>query len=445
MKESKYNLLSSVEEDGTKKIILLNGITGRMLVLFPEEYNFLKTVMNDPDKQKAYPLLTEKLQAGHFLIEDEEIELNILRERNYKAVHSKGYSLTVNPTLNCNFHCWYCYESHRPGRMSDEIMQRIKLFAFKKLQSDDVKTFSLGWFGGEPLLYFKKIVYPLSLAIKEEADRIGVRFTNSMTTNGFLLTPDIAKMCVEIGLNYFQITLDGDKETHDKVRNHNGMPSFKQIISNCISLLNISEKAFITLRINYTTDSIIQKDYSKILESIPHEKRCRVRIQFQRVWQTYSTEGNDDKVKISLAENQKTLEKAGFVNSKNTTFALYKGYVCYADRMEYANINYDGYVYKCTAQDYKIENALGYLNEKGDIIWHENYLKRNQKKADFDNPMCLKCNYLPLCGGPCFAKRQYMEKIGADSCPIKNTDTDIDTFIRESYYAICQKRSQHVS
>lgn len=114
--------------------------------------------------------------------------------------------------------------------------------------------------------------------------------------------------------------------------------------------------------------------------------------------------------------------------------------------MEYANINYDGYVYKCTAQDYKVENALGYLNEKGDIVWHENYLKRNREKAkaDFENPVCLKCNYLPLCGGPCFAKRQYMEEFGADSCPIKNTDTDIDTFIRESYHAICQKRSQHV-
>lgn len=442
MKESKYNYCAEICEDGKKKIIFLNGITGKMLVLSPEEYQFLRSLLSCTQKHAMHPELIKKLYASHFLVENDEAELNLLREKNREAIHSSLFSLTINPTLNCNFHCWYCYETHQPGRMSEETMRRIKLLAFRKFHDAKINSFSLGWFGGEPLLYFKQIVYPLSKELKEEADKMKLPFSNSITTNGYLLLPEVAKMCADIDLNHFQITLDGDRETHDKIRNCHGLPSFDRILDNCIALLNISPKAYITLRINYTTSSIIHTDYSKILEIIPGDIRSRFSIQFHRVWQTYEKEGNDAEVKKSIVANRKALEEAGFSISSNTLFSLYKGNICYADRLEYANINYDGLVYKCTAQDYNKENALGYLDEKGDIVWKQAPRQLHKDKADFENPVCLDCNYLPLCGGPCFSKRLYMEKTGDYSCPMKHVDTDLDTFIRESYRKISAMRKQ---
>ena len=30
------------------------------------------------------------------------------------------FELIINPTLDCNFHCWYCYENHLKGSKMDE-------------------------------------------------------------------------------------------------------------------------------------------------------------------------------------------------------------------------------------------------------------------------------------------------------------------------------------
>lgn len=53
-----------------------------------------------------------------------------------------------------------------------------------------------------------------------------------------------------------QITLDGDKESHDKIRNQGGKPSFDKILQNSIALCNSCSDAVIKLRINYNTDNI---------------------------------------------------------------------------------------------------------------------------------------------------------------------------------------------
>lgn len=65
-----------------------------------------------------------------------------------------------------------------------------------------------------------------------------------------------------------QITLDGDKESHDKIRNQGGKPSFDKILQNSIALCNSCSDAVIKLRINYNTDNI-QHDFSEVLREIP--------------------------------------------------------------------------------------------------------------------------------------------------------------------------------
>lgn len=49
------------------------------------------------------------------------VEDNINEWENANSIYEASqkdnvYRLTVNPTLNCNFRCWYCYETHHHGQ-----------------------------------------------------------------------------------------------------------------------------------------------------------------------------------------------------------------------------------------------------------------------------------------------------------------------------------------
>lgn len=75
-----------------------------------------------------------------------------------------SFFLTINPTLMCNFRCWYCYESHKAQTvMSDDII--IKTNKFISNISNKFKNIELSFFGGEPLLEFNKIVIPIYVNI----------------------------------------------------------------------------------------------------------------------------------------------------------------------------------------------------------------------------------------------------------------------------------------
>lgn len=132
----------------------------------------------------------------------------------------------------------------------------------------------------------------------------------------------------------------------------------------------------------------------------------------------------------------------GFRLSFNTSYNIFKGILCYADRKNYANINYDGKVYRCTAQDYTSENVLGHLSEEGDIVWDKERTLGIGEKAFFDNPLCLECKYLAVCGGPCFFRWwSDFRKKNVTECPLKKikVDTDLPTFIREYYNVVRNK------
>lgn len=200
MIESNYNYYTSQGES----MLCMNGVTGSVFALSNEEFNFVKKLMSDEALQMEFPKLTSKLVKARFLTNNMNEEIDYLKGLNRKVNGDYVWHLIINPTQDCNFRCWYCYEKHPKGHMEEQVMDRIKLLINKIVAKDELKHFSLAWFGGEPLLYFNEVVYPLSVYAMQSAEEHNIKFTNSITTNGYLLTDDIINKCIEIKLHEFR-------------------------------------------------------------------------------------------------------------------------------------------------------------------------------------------------------------------------------------------------
>jgi len=431
MEASKFNYFT----DYNGRIICLNGISGKTFSISKEELSLLNGFLYENNKQIDNPSFTNWLLENRFLVNSHSEELDYMRELNKVGRENEKYNLIINPTQECNFKCWYCYEKHEPGYMNADVLKKVKSHIDLKIKEKFFQYFNLSWFGGEPLLYFKKVVYPLSIYAKEKCALENVAFDNSITTNGFLINKRMIAGFDEIDLRHFQITLDGDESTHNQIRNQKGNPSFDRIIQNCIDICTLLPNSTIMLRINYTNESI-KTQFHKVLDIIPFECRKQIVVQFQRVWQTFSPNGQNEDAKKYLKENEDDLRESGFEVSYNHNYAIFKGYVCYADRKHYANINYDGTVFRCTARDYSPQNSFGYIDESGEIIWDENKLHNIDSKPYFDNRECLECKYLPLCGGPCFQKTLSAVNNSEIFCVKKILDTDVNTFIIQHYLKV---------
>ena len=431
---SKYNYFINYGSD----IICLNGISHKVFLVNKKSYDYIiQLIENKNGEQEKDPEITELLATMHFLVENNYDEINYFLKRKHEDMHSSLFHLILNPTQDCIFRCWYCYETHRHGKMSLDLMNRIKKLSINTLKKNDINEFMLSWFGGEPLMYFDSIVYPLSVFIKNEAERLGKEFKCNMTTNGFLLSKKIIEKCGEISLNSLQVTIDGDESQHNRTRNCNGKGSFKTIIENCICYCSYSKKNKLVLRINYT-DEIIKTDFSKVLECIPMVIRPQIEILFKRVWQTYSDK--EKKTPDGLLENMAKLHQMNFKMADRFDFQFIKGCICYADRVNYANINFDGKVYRCTAMDYN-HNSFGSLNEEGEIVWDNSKLHDIDAKPYILDTKCMECNLLPLCGGPCFMRKYQFITENTDYCKKDILDTGLEEFVINFYLKSIQSKN----
>ncbi|MFT4249478.1 MAG: hypothetical protein QM581_15820, partial [Pseudomonas sp.] len=71
--------------------------------------------------------LFDTLKTNGFIINDEVNELDEIKRISYETDFSdEKFELIVNPTMNCNFKCWYCYETHiKDSKMSDETLSKV--------------------------------------------------------------------------------------------------------------------------------------------------------------------------------------------------------------------------------------------------------------------------------------------------------------------------------
>jgi uncharacterized protein len=166
---------------------------------------------------------------------------NHLRRSGLFAVEQPSvYTVTVLTSTDCNLGCGYCFQNTgqdptggtRPprithARLTSETITDVLEFARGKMAEVGIEKLHILFFGGEPLLNPKGCRELLTRA----AD-YGLA-SASMISNATLLNPFLAKQLVDLGLDAVQVTFDGDRADHDKIRvRRSGGGTFDSIVDN---------------------------------------------------------------------------------------------------------------------------------------------------------------------------------------------------------------------
>lgn len=413
MKQSKYNCIL---QDNTGMVIY-NAATDQLVALTPQLANIFNEGKATPEKIKAQhaELYDHLLQKGIFVCDDADETEAYIRKREKYERSSGEYTITINPTLACNMSCWYCYESHKNmPAMSADVKQSVLLLIDKLLADNKLKKLNLSFFGGEPLLYFDKVVVDIINHAKMQCKAFDAKLSIHFTTNAYLLTDSVLKQLEGLDVS-FQITIDGGKQVHDSVRKtKGGEPTYARIVEHIHQTL--SRGFSVGVRFNYTAKSIpsfidVVKDFSHL----PQEQKHLVNFTFQRVWQ--DNEGDASQVEQQVEHIERAFEQAGlFVNNAKSYIVPY----CYADGVNTAVVNYNGDLFKCTARDFAPKSKEGTLAADGTLRWNERLRKRMSIRHGSDT--CLQCRIYPICHGGC-SQMKLEAPDGISSCP-KGYDDD---------------------
>lgn len=390
-----------IENEG--RVIYFNGLSNQVFSMSEVEHKSIQDLFNDLISFEInYTSIFNKFREWGFIVDSSIDEVDILRYRNRNEVFvNRDYMLVLNPTLDCNFKCWYCYQTHSKGQMDKNMIEKVKKHITYMIKEKHVDSFRLSWFGGEPLLCFSEIVYPISMHTKRLCEEHNIPFYCDATTNGYKIDDAMVAKMWEIGMSRLQITLDGDAARHNKVRNENGEPSFDRIIHNIEMLCEKIDTIQIILRINYDNQTLHICDLESVFKLFKDKHRKNISVDFQKVWQSFS-ETNETNENILRKKLYDTCCELGFNQLGGSgVFKVGQTHKCYVDKLYHAEINFDGKVYRCTARDYSDKYVMGELLETGEIKWKESKMAIRYGKAAFDNEQCIVCKYLPLCMGPC--------------------------------------------
>lgn len=165
-----------------------------------------------------------------------------------------------NMTRQCNLKCRHCYAQALSKKTPEELTTQEG-----KTLLDDLSSYGapvILFSGGEP------IMRPDLPELAEYAVAKGMRAV--ISTNGTLITRELAKVLKDIGLSYVGISLDGLKAVNDRFRGVSG--AFNQALTgirNC-------QEAGIKVGLRFTINRINQDQVSPIFDLLKHEGIPRV-------------------------------------------------------------------------------------------------------------------------------------------------------------------------
>lgn len=299
----------------------------------------------------------------------------------------------------CNLHCVHC------GAVKERYDKELTTEQIKKL-IDKLAVMKVRFFGatgGEPLLR-NDLIEVLGYAVKK-----GIR--TGFATNGFFIDKKIAKKIKEAGISSMQISLDGTKEIHNKIRGNN--LSFRKAVE---AIKNLQDENIKIVSVATTVTPMNfenLKELKKVLLSLK-VKRWRICVimpigrasksnlilkpnQIKELLEFVSS--NRDNIKIQIGENltflaefEKRIRKAPLVCPVGFTACC---------------IGVNGNVRGCPEMPDVEKFREGSILEKPFIeIWKNGFKKYRNREILKSDKRCSNCKNKENCYGGCWVMRE---------------------------------------
>ncbi len=419
-KKSRYNVTVKTD-DGAR---LFNARTGAIVELSKADPLFQR--FEEAWRHETFQLTDHEwlpaLKDARFIIPEDINEIpDYLASFSARQKSTDRLSLIVLPTEECNFRCVYCYENFLKPKMSDEVQNALKKYI--SINMGRVHDFGIEWFGGEPLVGLDVIRNVSTHAVREAALN-NVSFSSTITTNGYLLTPDVFEEAVsDWRIMRYQFTIDGPREFHDKRRMlESGATTFDKVMSNLEYIAKSDHPEIMyVVRMNVDRDNLkTVPEFARIIKDIVGDDK-RARFYVRPTW---------GKSKFDLLTNFETRSlrkqivdicgEVGLYLYDSDLFLNPALGMCYAADPHSLVIGPEGSIYKCTSAFDMPENLVGQLTPEGMIqldvknfsLWVESSIEKY--------PQCRRCAVLPICNSAHCPKTEVLRKreSGESSRPV---------------------------
>jgi uncharacterized protein len=403
LRSSDYNVFGYFDN----KWILSNTFSSAIVVLDDAGKGAAERLLADPSlaaSMRGHRFVDLLIDNG-FLIPAAFSEMEFIKKTHGIAKQGEdSLGLAITTTMQCNFRCSYCYEFDRLG--PDHLTEKLEtsILALLSRELPKKKVLHVVWWGGEPLLR-PQTIERLSQRMLEICSQHRVSYLGSITTNGSLLNAKNAALLRRYHVKRIQITIDGDRESHDERRiSVSGGATFDKIVSNLKENSHLFEN--ISLRLN-----IDRRNYQSCIRLLDELEPIKQNIYLA------PRPSNDPHAK-ERPEWLLTLKEFIQFEEEFNVAAYRKGFrivVGYSDAgMTYCNayqsknsfsVDPYGGVHICPIFTGSKEEKFGTITESGEIVRsapsENSEIRLTDTQYPFSDKNCMSCKALPVCMGGC--------------------------------------------
>lgn len=377
MKESKYNYYI---EDKSKNGFFCYNFLSRAFIYIPNE---VYMIIKNENYTKLDKVDSNALLRMGILIGKDVDEKYIMKHNYHKCVqYSCNRTVFISMTSTCNFSCSYCFEDCRKELVDGKYISKKNIdIIISWLASEKIDKLNVVYFGGEPLINTENLKYAIN-----RIDSLPFNVKHTIITNGFEIKTELIYFLKKIENFSIQITLDGDKENHDRFRKTRlGKATFDRIFHNVLILTKEFPNKLV-IRMNVADEAY---EYKKLIDRLyDYGLKDKIGITFspiidgQKTCHSYQGNVMPELIEYSI--------KKGF--SVNTDIEMTP---CMA-RSEYSfAVDERKNIYSCPGELY--QKMVGTLEESGLNITDSHWYS-----LIYDEKSCVaNCIYGPICYGGC--------------------------------------------